>query len=91
MTFTLDPQTADRLRQTADRLDAPMSRVVAEAIQDYGDRIGKLTERERTRILRTFDAVMPQIPERPLEDVKRELAEVRRARQRGGRTTSDSS
>lgn len=87
MTFTLDRRTADQLRQTAERLDAPMSRVVAEAIHDYADRVGMLSRRERTRLLRAFDDVIPRIPERPLEDVKKELAEIRNARRCGGRPT----
>jgi len=90
MTFTLDQQTADRLRQTADRLNAPMSRVVAEAIEDYGDRVGRLSERERTKLLRAFDELVPLIPERSLQDVKNELEEVRRARRHGGRTAGAS-
>lgn len=85
MTFSLDPESAERLRRTASRLDAPMSRVVAEAIDEYSARVGSLSERERERLLRAFDDLVPRIPERPVEEVREELAELRRARRAGGR------
>lgn len=85
VTFTLDNETIARLRATAARLAIPQSRVVREAIRDFGDRAGRLSERERRRLLETFDRLVPAIPVRPLRDVDRELAELRRARRAGGR------
>jgi hypothetical protein len=85
VTFTLDPDTITRLRATAERLAMPRSQVVREAIRDFSDRAGRLSERERRRLLEAFDRLVPGIPSRPLRDVERELAELRRARRSGGR------
>jgi len=85
VTFTLDDDTIARLRATAERLALPKSEVVREAIRDFSDRSGRLRERERVRLLETFDKVVPAILSRPLRDVERELAELRSARRAGGR------
>jgi hypothetical protein len=85
VTFTLDDDTIARLRATAERLALPKSEVVREAIRDFSDRSGRLRERERVRLLETFDRVVPAIPSRPLGEVERELAELRSARRAGGR------
>lgn len=85
VTFTLDDTTLRRLRDAAERLGKPQSAVVREAIQDFHDRIGKLSEQERLRALRAFDELVPKIPRRPLSQVVQELKEVRRARRAGGR------
>ena len=45
MTFTLDDVTVARLRRAAARLAKPRSQVVREAIREYADRIGKLSEK----------------------------------------------
>lgn len=85
MTFSLDEITAERLNRTAERLKVPKSEVVREAIHDYAARAGRLSEKERHRMLRAFDNLLPRIPSRPEEEVDRELEEIRRARRRGGR------
>jgi len=85
MTFTLDRETVGRLRQASERLSKPQSAVVREAIHDFSDRVGRLSERERLRMLRVFDEVVPRIPPRPASQVRRELEQVRRARRAGGR------
>ncbi|MGH7247100.1 MAG: ribbon-helix-helix protein, CopG family, partial [Pseudomonadota bacterium] len=85
MTFTLDQATIGRLQDAADRLALPKSEVVREAIQEFHERIGKLSERERLRRLRTFDEVMARIPPRDVRDGGRELKEIRRARRSSGR------
>jgi hypothetical protein len=85
VTFTLDEDTIARLRATAERLAKPKSEVVREAIRDFSDRAGRLSERERRRLLETFDRLVPAIPARPRRDVEEELAELRRARRAGGR------
>jgi len=37
---------------------------VREAVADYHSRIGRLSERERQRMLRVFDSLVPLIPAR---------------------------
>jgi metal-responsive CopG/Arc/MetJ family transcriptional regulator len=86
-TFTLDEETVVRLNTAAERLGKPKSEIVREAIHDYVDRIGKLSERERVRLLRIFDEMVPKIPKRPLSEVEAEIAEIRAARRGGGRRT----
>jgi predicted transcriptional regulator len=87
VTFTLDNMAIQRLQDAAERLAKPKSEVVREAILEFYDRLGRLSERERTAMLRTFDEVVPKIPARSTREAKRELAQVRRARRSGGRRT----
>lgn len=85
VTFTLDAQTVQRLQQAADRLALPKSEVVREAIADFHDRLGSLSEREKASLLKTFDEFVPRIAARNAKEVDQELAEVRQARRTGGR------
>jgi len=85
VTFTLDRETVGRLRQASERLSKPKSAVVREAIHDFSERVGRLSERERLRMLQLFDEVIPRIPARPMSQVRGEIEEVRRARRAGGR------
>ncbi|MFI5339263.1 MAG: ribbon-helix-helix protein, CopG family [Candidatus Methylomirabilales bacterium] len=85
MTFTFDEETVARLRQAAARLARPQSYVVREAVREYAERIGSLSEQERRRLLKAFDTVVAAIPPRPLSQVRAEIAAVRTARRRGGR------
>lgn len=85
MTFSLDEATANRLRQTAEVLGKPKSEVVREAILDYSERKGRLSEAERRRLLSAFDQLVPAIPERSAEEVDEEINSIRRARHEGGR------
>ena len=85
VTFTLDEATIDRLRRTAARVRKPQSQVVREAVKDYAERVGKLSEEERTRLLKLFDTVVLAIPLRPVARVDGELRAIRAARRRGGR------
>lgn len=85
VTFTLDQATITRLQEAAARLARPKSEVVREAILEFYERIGRLSERERLSLLRTFDEVVPRIPSRGLREVEQELKAVRRARRSGGR------
>jgi hypothetical protein len=87
MTFSLDEATVARLRDAAASLRKPQSEIVREAILDYAERVGRLTEAERRRLLGLFDELVPAIPARSAKEVERELAELRRARRRGGRGT----
>lgn len=85
VTFTFDEETVERLRQTASRLARPQSQIVREAIRDYAERAGALSEQERQHLLRLFDVLVPAIPPRPLAQVRGELQRVRAARRGGGR------
>jgi hypothetical protein len=85
VTFTLDRETVGRLRQASERLSRPKSAVVCEAIHDFSERVGRLSERERLQMLQLFDEVIPRIPPRPLAQVRGEIDEIRRARRAGGR------
>ena len=91
MTFSLDEATATRLNQTADALRKPKSEVVRDAIQDYADRLGRLSEGERRRLLQAFDELVPAIPARPAAEVDEEFAALRRSRRQGGRQSTGSS
>ena len=85
VTFTLDRSTVNRLQDAAARLARPKSEIVRDAILDYHERIGRLSERERLGMLRTFDELVPKIPSRSRAAVDDELAAVRQARRSGGR------
>jgi hypothetical protein len=85
MTFTFDEETVSRLRQAAARLAKPQSHVVREAVREYATRVGMLSDNERRRTLKVFDAVIQTIPPRPLKAVQAEIADVRAARRQGGR------
>jgi hypothetical protein len=85
VTFSLDDETVRLLRAAARRSGKAQSLVVREAVADYSARLGRLSEVERQRLLRTFDDTVPRIPSRPLAVVERELKAVRDARRLGGR------
>ena len=74
----------NREGSAAERLSKSRSEIVREAIRDYSERIGKLSEQERLRMLDVFDEVVARIPSRPLAEVERELKEVRSARRGAG-------
>ncbi len=84
-TFTLDKETVDALERTAACLDKPKSLVVREAIRQYGERLDRLPDDERDRMLALFDKVTSDLPPRPRSEVEKELADVRQARRSGGR------
>jgi hypothetical protein len=88
VTFTFDDQTVSRLRRAAARLNKPQSQVVREAIADYADRVGRLSERERLRMLAALDSIAQRRPTRPAVEVDEELRAIRMARRRGGRRHS---
>jgi predicted transcriptional regulator len=85
VTFTFDQATIRRLEDAAARLAKPKSEIVREAIQDYHQRIGRLSESEKQRMLKALDEFMLRPPTRPQEEVEEELKEIRRARRHGGR------
>src|SRR5712691_1885964 len=87
VTVTLDEDTVNRLQTASERLSLPKSQVIREAVQEYYERIGKLSESKRLRMLRVFDEMLARIPTRSRRDAERELKEIRRARRSGGRKT----
>ena len=88
-TFTLDRKTERILRRTAERLGMAKSEVVREAVQEYGERVGKLSESERLRLLSAFDDLVPRIPARPLAEVEAEIEAIRESRSAGGRASGE--
>ena len=80
LTFTLDEETVRHIADAAIRLKKPKSQVVREAVSLYHDRIGKLSEAERLRMLRVMKEIRSQPPTRPQHQVDEELKENRRAR-----------
>ncbi len=89
VTFTLDASTVSRLQEASARLAKPKSEIVREAILEFYERIGRLSERERVGMLRAFDELVPKIPSRSAKDVDNELSAIRKARKMGGRRTAD--
>jgi len=86
VTFTLDDQTIDRLQNAAERTRKPKSEIVREAISGYHERIGRLSETERLRLLRILEEIRSHpSSDKTAEDVDREIAEIRAARRSGGR------
>jgi hypothetical protein len=88
VTFTLDETALSRLQDASARLSLPKSEIVREAIIEFHERIGRLSERERTSMLRAFDELIPKIPGSPAAAVDRELSDLRQARRTGGRGKS---
>ena len=88
VTFPLDESTVSRLQDAAARLAKPKSEVVREALLEFYNRLGRLSDRERVAMLKTFDELVPKIPSRSAAEVDRELSAVRKARKLGGRQTA---
>lgn len=85
VTFTLDNATVHRIEEAAECLGKPKSQVVREAVSEYHERIGRLSERERLEMLRVFDTLIPRIPSRGPGSAQREIRAIRKARRTGGR------
>src|SRR6266542_4445694 len=85
VTLTLDSDTVDRLRRASEQLARSQSDVVRDAIHDFSERVGRLSERERLQQLQIFDEVIPRIPARSPAEIRREIDEIRPARRAGGR------
>jgi predicted transcriptional regulator len=84
-TFSLDDATIQRLGSVSERLRIPKSQVIREAVERLHDSIGRLSERERLRQLAVIRSFAASAPTRPQKEVDKEIAEIRRARQAGGR------
>lgn len=87
VTFTLDRPTVRLLNRTSRTLAMPKSRVVREAVREYAERLGKLPEAERLRLLAAFDEVVAKIPASDQARVDLELKQVRAARRTAGRAS----
>lgn len=87
VTYTLDDETVARLDRMAKRFSRPKSQIVRESIRCYAEKMDRLSEEERDRMLRLFDDVTTRIPERPRAEIEEELEAVRNARRSGGRRT----
>ena len=87
VTFSLDDATVAELRRTADRLGAPQSQVVRDAIADYAARTDRVSERERQRVLGVLEGLRRDPASRTAGKVDAEIRDVRAARRRGGRRT----
>jgi metal-responsive CopG/Arc/MetJ family transcriptional regulator len=85
VTFSLDDETIRMLQSTSERLRKPKSEVVRDAIGEYHERVGRMSETERQRFLAVIRDLVPSIPRRPLREVETEIAEIRQARRDGGR------
>jgi predicted transcriptional regulator len=85
VTFTFDQATIRRLDDAAARLAKPKSQIVREAIQDYHQRIDRLSESEKQRMLKALEEFMAKVPKRDQRETEAELKEIRRARRQGGR------
>jgi len=88
MTFTLDEGTARYLDRASERLGMPKSRVVREAVQMYGEQLGRLTDQEREARLRAFDEMVEDLPRRTRADIEAEVDAVRAARRTPGRRSA---
>ncbi len=86
LTFSLDAPTVRALETTAERLGKPKSLVVREAIAEYAARAGQLTELERRRLLKAFDALVPAIPASARRSAASEIRKIRRERRESGQT-----
>ncbi len=87
VTFTLDEKTVARLNRAAGFLRIPKSQVVREAIGEYSANLGRLSEKERERMLEVLDEALARIPKRSQEEVEQEIKAIREARRAGGRKT----
>lgn len=87
MTFTFDERTVETLRRAAARSRKPQSAVVREAIRDYADRMGRLSDEERRHLLHVVDRMMARPATRRQKATDDEIAAIRAARRTAGRRT----
>jgi predicted transcriptional regulator len=85
VTFTLDEATVARLNEAAARRKIPKSQAVREAIEDFSVKEVRIGEADRKRRLDAYREFLATVPPRPEAEVKKEIAEIRRARRHGGR------
>lgn len=83
LTFSLDDETVQTLRKTAQRTRKPQSLVVREAIAQYAAREELLSDAERTRLLRVLRGIRSRPATRSDAAVDGELQDIRRSRRAG--------
>ena len=83
MKLTLDDETVETLRRTAERSRKPQSQVVREAIAEYAAREDRLTDAERDRLLGVLRGIRSRPATRSKTAVDGELQEIRRSRRTG--------
>lgn len=83
LTFSLDDETVETLRRTAERTRKPQSLVVREAIAQYAAQEDMTSLSERERLLRVVRDLRTKRSTRSAADVDRELREVRQSRRTG--------
>jgi predicted transcriptional regulator len=83
VTFSLDDDTVALLRRVAERRHKPLSFVVRKAIVEYAGREDKLSDAERTRRMDVLRELANASSTRPVEEVERELRDIRRDRNTG--------
>lgn len=89
VTFTLDDETVRSIRRLAEQARKPQSLIVREAVACYAGREDLLTDDERQQTLAVLRELGEQLPQRPREDVERELSALRDSRQTGWQRPSD--
>ena len=83
LTFSLDEQTVQTLRQASERTRKPQSLIVREAIAAYAAREERLSDADRERLLNVLRQIGGRAPTRSQREVDRELDDIRRARRTG--------
>ncbi len=83
LTFSLDEETVEALRQAARRTRKPQSLIVREAIAQYTAREDLLSEEDRDRLLGVLRRISRRPATRPPAEVDRELKEIRNSRRTG--------
>jgi hypothetical protein len=83
VTYRLDDQTVHGIEDAAARLNKPKSAVVRGAIADDRERIGRLSDNERHRLLKVLAQMGPSTGS--TRAVDSELKHIRAARSDGGR------
>ena len=87
LTFTVDEQTVEILRETASRLKKPQSAIFREAIRDFAARADRLSDDERDRLLSVLARIRTRKSTRSQRDADAEIAAIRSSRRTGGRRT----
>lgn len=88
VTFSLDEATVAEIRRTAARLGTAQSHVVREAVAEYAARAGRLSERERLRVLTILEGLRKAPASRSQGAVDVELRALRAMRRSGGRRST---
>ena len=83
LTFSLDDETVETLRRTAERTRKPQSLVVREAIAQYAAQEDITSLSERERLLQVVRQLRTTRSPSTAADVDRALREIRQSRRTG--------